>query len=137
MEINYITAYKKQIGQGRQEKQSPVFLQIGKKGQKVQGTITGVADMVTLRFDKTEVNVAKSAVKNPVPGPKRQFQIMDVSSEGIVLKEVGDYASDGGDGIKLLDWLVERGTLYQIKLHTANPVGRDNMKRVINRFWGI
>lgn len=94
MEINYITAYKKQIGQGRQEKQSPVFLQIGKKGQKVQGTITGVADMVTLRFDKTEVNVAKSAVKNPVPGQKRQFQIMDVSSEGIVLKEVGDYASD-------------------------------------------
>lgn len=94
MEINYITAYKKQIGQGRQEKQSPVFLQIGKKGQMVQGTITGVADMVTLRFDKVEVNVAGSAVKNPMIGQKRQFQIMDVSSEGIVLKEAGDYSSD-------------------------------------------
>lgn len=51
--------------------------------------------------------------------------------------DLGDYASDGGDGIKLLDWLVERGTFYPIRLHTANPVGRDNMQRVINRFWDI
>ena len=28
--------------------------------------------------------------------------------------DLGDYAADGGDGIKLLDWLLERGTLYPI-----------------------
>lgn len=49
--------------------------------------------------------------------------------------DLGDYASDGGDGIKLLDWLVERGTTYPIKLHTMNPVGRDNMQRTIDRYW--
>ena len=49
--------------------------------------------------------------------------------------DLGDYANDGGDGIKLLDWLVERGTFYPIELHTANPVGRDNMMRLINRYW--
>ncbi len=50
--------------------------------------------------------------------------------------DLGDYACDGGDGIKLLDWLVERGTLYPVRLHTMNPVGRENMQRIINRYWG-
>lgn len=49
--------------------------------------------------------------------------------------DLGDYFCDGGDAIKLLDWLVERGTLYPIRIHTANPVGRDNMERMINRYW--
>ena len=49
--------------------------------------------------------------------------------------DLGDYAVDGGDGIKLLDWLLERGTLYPVSLHTMNPVGRDNMQRILNRYW--
>lgn len=49
--------------------------------------------------------------------------------------DLGDYAYDGGDGIKLLDWLLERNTLYNIELHTMNPVGRQNMQRMINRYW--
>ena len=49
--------------------------------------------------------------------------------------DLGDYAKNGGDGIKLLDWLLERNTLYPIKLHTANPVGRANMQRMIDRWW--
>ena len=49
--------------------------------------------------------------------------------------DLGDYASDGGDAIKLLDWLVERNTLYPIKIHTMNGVGRDNMQRMIDRYW--
>lgn len=49
--------------------------------------------------------------------------------------DLGLYAKDGGDGIKLLDWLLERNTLYPIKLHTANPVGRANMERIISRYW--
>jgi hypothetical protein len=49
--------------------------------------------------------------------------------------DLGDYAHDGGDGIKLIDWLVERGTFYPIRLHTMNPVGRDNMQRTIDRYW--
>lgn len=49
--------------------------------------------------------------------------------------DLGDYYPDGGDGIKLLDWLFERETFYPIALHTANPVGRDNMLRLIKRHW--
>ena len=35
-----------------------------------------------------------------------------------------DYAYDGGDAIKLLDYLAERETFYPVEIHTANPVGR-------------
>ena len=49
--------------------------------------------------------------------------------------DLGDFAHDGGDGIKLLDWLLERGTLYPVALHTMNPVGRDNMLRILRCFW--
>ena len=49
--------------------------------------------------------------------------------------DLGDYAHGGGDGIKLLDWLAERQTFYPVALHTMNPVGRENMRREIERYW--
>ena len=67
--------------------------------------------------------------------------ILSAESEGEEIElidcdhDLGDYAVDGGDGIKLLDWLVERETYYPIALHTANPVGRENMLRTIRRYW--
>ena len=51
--------------------------------------------------------------------------------------DLGDFAKDGGDGIKLLDWLAERNRLYPIEIHTMNPVGRENMQRVLKRYWGV
>lgn len=47
--------------------------------------------------------------------------------------DAGDYASDGGDYIKILDWLEETGRNYPIRLHTMNPVGRENMRRIIQK----
>ena len=49
--------------------------------------------------------------------------------------DLGEFAHDGGDAIKLLDYLVERETYYPIRIHTANPVGRANMERLIQRHW--
>ena len=49
--------------------------------------------------------------------------------------DLGDYAKYGGDGICLLDWLVERKTFYPVEFHTANPVGRANMQRIVDRWW--
>jgi hypothetical protein len=49
--------------------------------------------------------------------------------------DLGDYAKDGGDAIKILDYLAERETYYPIHIHTANPVGRANMERMLARFW--
>ena len=37
--------------------------------------------------------------------------------------DAGDFVSNGGDYIKLLDWLEETGRNYPIRLHSMNPVG--------------
>jgi hypothetical protein len=47
--------------------------------------------------------------------------------------DAGDYVSDGGDYIKLLDWLEETGRNYPIHIHSMNPVGIENMRRIIQR----
>lgn len=49
--------------------------------------------------------------------------------------DLGDYNYDGGDGNKLLNWLIERKTFYPIELHTMNVVEKENMLRTINRYW--
>lgn len=47
--------------------------------------------------------------------------------------DAGDYVSDGGDYIKLLDWLEETGRSYPIHIHSMNPVGVANMQAIIRR----
>ena len=47
--------------------------------------------------------------------------------------DADDYAYDGGDYIKLLDWLEETGRNYPIRIHSMNSVGVDNMRRIIKR----
>ena len=47
--------------------------------------------------------------------------------------DAGDYVSEGGDYIKLLDWLEETGRSYPIRIHSMNPVGRGNMRRIIRK----
>lgn len=47
--------------------------------------------------------------------------------------DAGDYAHDGGDYIKLLDWLEETGRNYPIRIHSMNPVGVENMRRIIQK----
>ncbi len=47
--------------------------------------------------------------------------------------DAGEYVSDGGDYIKLLDWLEETGRNYSIRVHSMNVVGVANMRRIIER----
>ena len=47
--------------------------------------------------------------------------------------DAGDYACDGGDYIRFLDWLEETGRNYPIRIHSMNPVGVANMRRIIER----
>ena len=47
--------------------------------------------------------------------------------------DAGDYANDGGDYIKLLDWLEETGRNYPIRIHSMNSVGVANMRAIIER----
>lgn len=79
-------------------------------------------------FHCRSVNEAKLKIAH-CEAEKNQIEVIDCDHD------LGDYAADGGDGIKLIDWLAERKTFYPIKLHTQNPVGRENMQREINRYW--
>ena len=47
--------------------------------------------------------------------------------------DAGEYATYGGDYINLLNWLEETGRQYPIKIHSMNPVGIENMRRIIKR----
>ena len=45
--------------------------------------------------------------------------------------DAGDYAFDGGDYIKILDWMEYTNRNYPIRIHSMNPVGRENMRAII------
>lgn len=47
--------------------------------------------------------------------------------------DAGEYAIDGGDYVKLLDWLEETNRNYPIHIHSMNTVGVINMRRIIQR----
>lgn len=58
---------------------------------------------------------------------RREIELIDIDHDA------GDYVSDGGDYIKLLDWLEETGRMYPIHIHSMNPVGVENMRAIIKR----
>ena len=58
---------------------------------------------------------------------KWKISIIDIDHDA------GDFAQFGGDYIKLLDWLEETGRNYPIRIHSMNPVGRENMRAIIRR----
>lgn len=70
------------------------------------------------------IRVIEESIKNGI-----EIELLDLDHD------LGDYAIDGGDAIKILDYLVERDLFYPIRIHTANPVGRANMERMIRRYW--
>jgi hypothetical protein len=47
--------------------------------------------------------------------------------------DAGEYAYDGGDFIKLLDWLEETSRNYPSHIHSQNVVGRMNMEAICRR----
>lgn len=47
--------------------------------------------------------------------------------------DAGDYAKDGGDYIKLLDWFEWIGFDFPIHIHSMNVVGIQNMRAIIQR----
>lgn len=60
-------------------------------------------------------------------GRDRKIELIDIDHDA------GDEVVFGGDYIKLLDWLEETGRNYPIRIHSMNPVGVENMRRIIQR----
>ena len=74
------------------------------------------------------VNEARAAIN---------FYERNMSNDQILISldyDAGAYYVGGGDYIKLLDYLEEQkipDTGYFFHLHTMNPVGRENMRQII------
>ena len=58
---------------------------------------------------------------------RREIELLDIDHDA------GSYSHDGGDYIRLLDWLEETGRNYPIRIHSMNPVGVQNMRAIIQR----
>lgn len=72
------------------------------------------------------VNTAKTMIEAAEKSGK-EIELIDLDHDA------GGYVNDGGDYIKLLDWLEETGRNYPIRIHSMNPVGVENMRRIIQR----
>ena len=58
---------------------------------------------------------------------RMEIELIDIDHDA------GEFASEGGDYIKLLDWLEETGRNYPVRIHSMNPVGVQNMRAIIQR----
>ena len=81
-------------------------------------TVNRAKEIIINNEELLEVNLGKSTYR---------IDIIDIDHDA------GDYAEDGGDYIKLLDWLEETGRNYPIRIHSMNPVGKENMRAIIQR----
>lgn len=55
------------------------------------------------------------------------FEVIDIDHDA------GKFAVCGGDFIKVLDWMEEHHLKAPIRIHSMNPVGVANMRRIIER----
>lgn len=79
------------------------------------------------------VNAAKCAIRNiescywHTRNELYLIELIDMDHDA------GDYSHLGGDYIELLNWFEETGRNYPIRIHSMNPVGVANMRRIIER----
>ena len=80
------------------------------------------AKSVIAKFENENKQIKESWGFAPIP-----LEVIDIDHDA------GEYASEGGDYIKLLNWLEATGRNYPIHIHSMNPVGVENMRRIIQR----
>ena len=73
------------------------------------------------------VDEAKVFIQMATSNGNDTIELIDIDHDA------GDFAQFGGDYIKLLDWLEETGRSYPIRIHSMDPVGVENMRRIIQR----
>ena len=91
---------------------------------RTEARVSEIMEVATNRLNARDLRAYQSILK--IAG-RRDIELIDIDHDA------GDYAKDGGDYIKLLDWLEETGRNYPIRIHSANPVGVENMRRIIQR----
>lgn len=86
------------------------------------------------------VNGAKDFIEHFEQDLFFDYYVQNISFEELEKIEVididydaGEYAQYGGDYIRFLDWLEETGRNYPIRIHSMNPIGRENMLLVAKK----
>lgn len=74
----------------------------------------------------SSVNMAIAAIELWEDLPEG-IEVIDIDHDA------GDFVCDGGDYIKLLDWLEATGRNYPIHIHSMNVVGKINMEAICRR----
>ena len=76
-----------------------------------------------------EIQLAEQGICDPYDNfhPWNIIEVIDMDHDA------GDFAQYGGDYIRILDWLEETGRNYPIRIHSQNPVGVQNMRRIIEK----
>lgn len=73
----------------------------------------------------------RKSCENDNPDHSLHIELIDIDHDA------GDYVNDGGDYIRLLDWLEwlydGKGTYTKFHIHSMNPVGVENMRRIIRK----
>lgn len=73
------------------------------------------------------VEQARLAIEVVESSTTLEVELIDIDHDA------GEYFYQGGDYIRLLDWLEETGRNYPIRIHSMNPVGVANMRAIIER----
>ena len=68
------------------------------------------------------ISIIRIAVENDI-----DIEVLDLDHDA------GEWAYDGGDYIKILDWLEEKQISIPIRIHSMNPVGVQNMRAIIEK----
>lgn len=73
------------------------------------------------------VNEVKKYLTNPCILCNYEISLIDLDHDA------GDYAKDGGDYIRILDYLEIVGYNGDLRIHSMNPVGVQNMRNIIQK----
>lgn len=80
-----------------------------------------------------EIQIFEDKIENALD--EWDFPPTELWNETIEVIDIDYDAGDYGppDYIRILDWLEETGRNYPIRIHSMNPVGVENMRRIIKR----
>ena len=73
------------------------------------------------------VNEVKKDLADPYILCNYEISLIDLDHDA------GDYAKDGGDYIRILDYLEMVGYNGDLRIHSMNPVGVQNMRNIIQK----
>lgn len=73
------------------------------------------------------VNEVKKYLADPHTLCNYEIKLIDLDYDA------GDYAKDGGDYVRILDYLELVGYNGDLRIHSMNPVGVQNMRNIIQK----